>query len=450
MALVISSNFYVTNEQQDDNRPFIGYRNLVTPNTVTASSETVANPITNVANPATAWGWVSKVSDEPGSIEYEGTNYMPSPFDPEGWYGETIDTDGTITNVALPNPSGSSVVGLAEQTGTGVFQLSDSPAQSFAINDTAHASILCKNTTGDSSVQFFFNRLTASDRSAVIRVSTGEVIDGAIAAGMNLKYDSLGDGYYLIQVSMDQEVADDINFRFYLRGSDGSTTPPIGQQLYVQAAYFGKADDWPATINESGVKINVNTQGQEVDYIGIAKHNLNQVGLTIKIKYNGVTVVPEQSVSAQQALLFLNNLASPDNIQIIIKGATTPPRIAVLYLGKGVRLERNLYVGHTPINYGRNRTAINGVSENGQYLGEIVVREINETSVNLQNLTPQWYRNQLDPYFALSPRPPCFFAWRPSKYEAEIGYVWVDGNPRIDNQRSNGMMSASWNFRGLA
>jgi len=262
MAAIISSNFYVTSEQQDDNRPFIGYRNLVTPNTVTASSETVANPITNVANPATAWGWVS----------------------------------GTTATQA----------------------------------------------------------------------------------------------------------------------------------------------------------ITIDTQGQEVDYIGIAKHNLNQPGLTIKVKYNGITVVPEQSVSSQQALLFLNNLASPDTIEIEITGATTPPRIAVLYIGKGVRLERNLYVGHTPITYGRNRTSINGVSENGQYLGEIVVREINETSVNLQNLTPEWYRNQLDPYFDLSPRPPCFFAWRPSKYEAEIGYVWVDGNPRVDNQRPNGMMSASWNFRGLA
>lgn len=195
--------------------------------------------------------------------------------------------------------------------------------------------------------------------------------------------------------------------------------------------------------------ITIDVEGQEVDYIGIARHNLNQIGLSITIKYDGVTVVSSLSISNNQAILFLQNIASPSLITITIEGATIAPSIAVLYVGKTIRLERNIYVGHTPITYGRNRATVNGVSENGQYLGEIVVRETNKTSVSLSNLTPDWYRSTLDPFFALSPRVPCFWAWRPSTYMSEVGFCWVEGEPQMSNQLSNGMVSANWTFKGL-
>lgn len=196
--------------------------------------------------------------------------------------------------------------------------------------------------------------------------------------------------------------------------------------------------------------ITINTVGQSVDYIGIARHNLNQIGLTVTVKYNGVTVVNAVSISDVQALLFLQNEAVPDTVEIIIEGATVAPQIGVIYIGKSLRLERNIYVGHTPITYGRNRKTINGVSENGQYLGGIDVRSNNVTSVNLQNLTPTWYRSFLDPFFKLSPRIPCFWAWRPETYPDEVGYAWVEGEPNMSNQRANGMVQVSWNFKGNA
>jgi len=195
--------------------------------------------------------------------------------------------------------------------------------------------------------------------------------------------------------------------------------------------------------------ITIDVDGQEIDYIGIARHNLNQLGLSISIKLDGVTVVQSQNVSDNQAILFVQNIAAPSQMQIVITGATVAPSIAVLYVGKAIRLQRNIYVGHTPITYSRDRTTVNGVSENGQYLGEIVVRETNSTSVSLSNLTPDWYRDTLDPFFKLSPRVPCFWAWRPSTYEAEVGFCWVEGKPQMSNQLSNGMVSANWNFKGL-
>jgi len=206
---------------------------------------------------------------------------------------------------------------------------------------------------------------------------------------------------------------------------------------------------WEAT-SAATQTITITTDGKEIDYIGIARHNLNQAGLTVEVKYDGQTVIAAAPISDIQALLFLTNIATPTTVQIIIAGATAAPSIAVLYIGKSLRLQRDIYVGHSPITFSRDRVSINGISENGQYLGEIVIRETNSTSVQLQNLTPEWYRANLDPFFKLSPRIPCFWAWRPTKYADEVGYCWIEGKPSMSNQLSNGMVQCSWNFRGIA
>ena len=240
-----------------------------------------------------------------------------------------------------------------------------------------------------------------------------------------------------------------IGYQNILNVNNVTATSSLATNPITNVANPATAYTWEAT-SASTQTITINTAGQEVDYIGIARHNLNQIGLTVSVKYNGITIVPATSISDVQALLFLQNIAIPDTVEIIISGATVAPQIGVIYIGKSLRLERNIYVGHTPITYGRNRTSINGLSENGQYLGEIVVREMNMSQVSLQNLTPIWYRTMLDPFFKLKPRPPCFWAWRPETYPDEVGFAWIDGNPTMSNQKSNGMVSANWNFKGTA
>lgn len=193
-----------------------------------------------------------------------------------------------------------------------------------------------------------------------------------------------------------------------------------------------------------------NSSRRPVDYIGLARHNLGQAGLELRIRFDGVTVLDYTPVSDTQALLYLFQEATPATVQIDLRGITNAAKIAVVYVGKSLMLERNIYVGHTPVNYGRDRSFVNGVSQSGEYLGQVVTNETLSTSVDLQNLTALWYRQNLDAYFAANPRPPCFWAWRPQSYPAEVGYCWVEGNPRPVNQRSNGMMQVSWNFRGIA
>ena len=230
-----------------------------------------------------------------------------------------------------------------------------------------------------------------------------------------------------------------------ITSTNALASSPITNVSNPATAYAWEASD------TSTQTITITPQtGRTIDYVGIARHNLNQPGLTVQIKFNGAIVLPAQAVSDLQALLFITAEASPTTIEIVISGATEAPKIAVIYAGTALIMERDIYVGHTPMPYGRDRMAVNGMSENGQYLGEIVVSESNSTQVDLQNLTPLWYRNFLDPFFALKPRKPCFWAWRQDTYPDEVGYAWVEGNPRPSNQRSNGMMSMNWTFRGIA
>jgi hypothetical protein len=192
-----------------------------------------------------------------------------------------------------------------------------------------------------------------------------------------------------------------------------------------------------------------NSTRSEIDYIGIARHNLAQAGLEVQIRFDGSVVAPYVAITEKQSQLFLFTVAIPETIQIDIRGISNAAKIAVIYCGLSVELERNIYVGHTPINYGRDRSTVQGVSQSGEYLGEVILNETLSTSVSLQNLTPNWYRATLDPFFGRKPRDPCFWAWRPGSYPTEVSYCWVEGNPRPSNQRSNGMMQIDWNFRGI-
>lgn len=187
-----------------------------------------------------------------------------------------------------------------------------------------------------------------------------------------------------------------------------------------------------------------------IDYVGIARHNLYAIGAEIRIRFNGITVEDWQAASSAQALLLLFESGNPSTIQIDIRNAGEAPRIAVLYVGESIALQRKIYVGHTPITYGRNRTVLAPISQSGEYLGEIELNRTVSTTVSIQNLTASWYRETLDDFFAISPRVPCFWAWRPEKYPAEVSYCWVVGNPRPTNQRANGMMSVDWDFEGIA
>lgn len=196
------------------------------------------------------------------------------------------------------------------------------------------------------------------------------------------------------------------------------------------------------------------SSAKTVNYMALARHNLGTSGAEYVIESstdgNTWTELTDARVLPNDHSLiheFEDTFAS--HFRISIGSGSRAPEIGVMYLGSILRLQRRIYVGHTPITYGRQSKVTTNFSEDGQFLGRIVQSRMYESSVSLQNITPDWYREELDPFFHDAVENPFFIAWRPSQYPTETGYVWLKGDASMSNQRSNGMVTAEFSFQGI-
>lgn len=207
------------------------------------------------------------------------------------------------------------------------------------------------------------------------------------------------------------------------------------------------------TTAEQSIAVNLNS-AVEVNYFAIAKHNLGSSGAAVVFQSStdGATwtdVTSPQVLSSDNVLIHEFDLVFASYFRLLITPGSEPPAIAVLYIGRTLVLQRRIYVGHTPLPFGRKTTISSGRSESGQFLGRVMRREFLETSVDLQNLTPMWYREYLDPFFQAARTDAFFWSWRPQQYPDESGYAWLTSDPKVSNQRPNGMMQASFSMQGL-
>lgn len=195
----------------------------------------------------------------------------------------------------------------------------------------------------------------------------------------------------------------------------------------------------------------------ETDYVGIARHNLGLTPMTIEIE--GIlneedpewfSLVTPFTVSGGLPILVRFKSRPLTGLRLKLTPSTEAPKIAVLYVGKLTVLERRIYVGHTPLNLGKEVSDSVGLSISGNYLGRIIRSERHNTSVSLSNLHPRWVRDEFEPFKIA--RVPFFFAWRPLDYPLEIGYCWFPQghSPRPSNTRTNGMMSVDFEMQGIS
>lgn len=199
---------------------------------------------------------------------------------------------------------------------------------------------------------------------------------------------------------------------------------------------------------------------QYFDYVGIARHNFGSAQIPITVlgateldtsddPIFDIELTAEQLLADDGPAMFRFNRQNLIAVRIQLGIGNDFPEMAVLYVGELLTLQRKIYVGHTPVLYGRNRRVVSGRSESGQYLGRLIVSESRETTVEMKNLTPDWYRTYLDPFVEACDDQPFFFAWRPQEYPQEVGYMWMTNEPQPTNQLANGMMSIDFQMSGI-
>lgn len=194
--------------------------------------------------------------------------------------------------------------------------------------------------------------------------------------------------------------------------------------------------------------------GGEMDYMAIARHNLGSIAALVSVEYESapstwVNLVPAFTPVGDAPIIirFVHGVYS--TVRLKIQNATANPYIAVIYIGSILILERRIYVGHVPAPLARRSNVANAISESGNFLGRIVLSQMTGTMVEMNNLTPAWYRANMDPFIVAAKETPFFFAWRPYDYPNEVSYGWVTDNPQPSNQSPNGMMSVSFTFTAI-
>lgn len=218
---------------------------------------------------------------------------------------------------------------------------------------------------------------------------------------------------------------------------------------------------WRSASTANGQTLtNTGLPANDVDYVAIAGHNFGSAAIPISLEGRTstgpdvwATIVPTFIPPDNAPLIFRFAPQAIDAVRILFgSGGTlsTFPEAAVLYVGRILILERKIWTDHTPITFGRIARIANGRSESGNFLGRIVLNEKNETKINVQHVTPAFYRSNIDPFIEASKEFPFFVAWRPNAYPNETGYAWMMNEPAVTHASPHGLMQLELQLQGLA
>lgn len=196
-----------------------------------------------------------------------------------------------------------------------------------------------------------------------------------------------------------------------------------------------------------------------IDYVGVARHNFGSGKVTVSLEgYNTApggtpswfTLVSDFLPADDAPIIMRFTLQSLIGVRIkMVPVTTVRQEIGVVYVGALLSMQRNLYVGHAPITMARRINATNGRSESGEFTGRIILGRKNASSASFNHLTPGWVRSRLKPFLLAAEEKPFFFAWRPTTYPNEVGYVWMTNDPEPVNEMGNGMMGVDLQFTGV-
>lgn len=178
---------------------------------------------------------------------------------------------------------------------------------------------------------------------------------------------------------------------------------------------------------------------QDVDYIAIAGHNFGSKQRAVRVwgaltfDSNGdpdfEALVPEIIPGDNSPLMFRFDPAPYVALRLYVLssvgGVEDIAFASVMYAGKLLVLERKIQVSFTPLKYARRAEVTSNRSERGHFLGRTIVGAWVETSATIMYLSPDWYREYMDPFIEAAQTEPFFFAWAPQSYPNEVGYAWM-------------------------
>lgn len=231
---------------------------------------------------------------------------------------------------------------------------------------------------------------------------------------------------------------------------------PANDQTYE----WWQAQGLPATWSvDAGSSVTVNA-------VGIAAHDLADVGASVKVQYSTdnvswTDVDGSETLPADNSpimILFDNIIARYWRLRF--DGVGDAPKICVIYIGRAMAMQRPIvWNGHTPGTLNPSIVKRPSMSERGQRIGTTLIREGYSASFEVNNLRELWVRNVFKSFMVSAWRYGYFIAWRPIDFPKEILYGWTDSAiaptnsgagtlPRNGATETDGRrMSVSWSIQ---
>jgi hypothetical protein len=218
---------------------------------------------------------------------------------------------------------------------------------------------------------------------------------------------------------------------------------------------------WKGGVNTGDEYVTITTNFlEEIDYLAVARHNFGSANIVVSVEACTdlgasppiwTEIVQETMLADDAPVLFRFEPAVYQGVRLRMQPGDELPEAAVMYVGTLLILERSIKidVGHVPITMARMSKIINGMSESGNFLGRIVINEFNESAADFSWFTPDWYRANFHPFVAASNETPFFFAWNPTEYPTDVGYVWMVNDPRAEVDPVTRRVGVQLKYRGI-
>ncbi len=190
-----------------------------------------------------------------------------------------------------------------------------------------------------------------------------------------------------------------------------------------------------------------------VDYVGLARHNLGSGLVAVSVEIDDPES-PGDWIEVASAVLLPDDGPAvirfdevyPTALRVKLVPAAVMPRLAVLYVGKLLVLQRGLQPGHVPLPFAASDDIVTGQAESGDFLGRIVTRQSLTTSVSIIGLGYDWFHANMAAFVKRARVTPFFFAWMPELYPNEVGYAWITNDVRPEAQMAQSGVVVSVNL----
>jgi hypothetical protein len=197
-------------------------------------------------------------------------------------------------------------------------------------------------------------------------------------------------------------------------------------------------------------------QVDPIDFLAVAVHNFGSDSIPVSVE--GSTggspewfeLVAPRMLANDDPVIFRFTPQSLSGIRLRMQPGDADPTAAVMYVGKLLVSPRGTHQDHTPINLAKSVTAPIGISESGHFLGRIIISESRATTFALKQLTDSFYRNSMQPMVDAMKDTPVFFAWKPTEFPDDVGFVFVTNDPQPSRSFDTRTMAVEFQMMGVA